>query len=234
LSSRRIVELSLIEISPEHREDVPFLPHTQARQSVMETISNDIPEYYAKTFSGLILSGRTVDAKEFEECEFKGCDLSGAILTHCKFIDCHFVACNLSLAKVTSSKFREAVFDECKAVGINWTHAVWQKLATSSPLKFRKCIVNDSSFFGLTLEEFVLEECKVRDVDFREATLSAAQCRGSDFSNSIFGKTNLSGADFTAAENYDIDVFDNEIKGAKFSRFEAIRLLDCLQIELVD
>jgi fluoroquinolone resistance protein len=201
---------------------------------IMEIITDDVNEYYAKRFVGLNLSRRELSAKEFEECEFRGCDFSETALTRCKFVDCHFIECNLSLVKVTSSKFREVALDDCKAVGINWTSAVWQKLAMSSSLKFRKCILNDSSFFGLTLEEFVIEDCKARDVDFREANLSGANCRHTDFADSLFGKTNLSRADFTEATNYDIDIFDNEIRHAKFCRFEAMRLLDCLEIELID
>ena len=38
---------------------------------------------------------------------------------------------------------------------------------------------------------------------------------------------------FTEAVNYDINVLDNEIRKAKFSLYEAVRLLDCLEIELV-
>src|SRR5262245_27055187 len=98
-------------------------------------------QHYAKHFKGLQHATVVFKGKEFEECEFKGCDLSNATLSHCKFIDCRFFECNLSLARVTSSKFREVEFDGCKMVGINWTQAIWQSLATSAPLKFRKCIV---------------------------------------------------------------------------------------------
>ena len=80
----------------------------------------------------------------------------------------------------------------------------------------------------------MLEECRARDVDFREGDFSQANFTYSDFSGSFFSKTNLSGADFTEATNYDIDVFQNRIEQARFSRFEAVRLLDSLEIELVD
>jgi hypothetical protein len=50
----------------------------------------------------------------------------------------------------------------------------------------------------------------------------------------LFGKTNLVSADMTEALNYNIDLHENNIKNAKFSRYEAMRLLDCLEIELVD
>jgi uncharacterized protein YjbI with pentapeptide repeats len=191
-------------------------------------------EYFAKHFVSIDLSGQTLTEKEFEGCEFKGCNFSEATLSKCSFIDCHFSDCNLSLIKIVSSKFRGVILEQCKAVGVNWTRAVWPRLVLAAPLKFYKCILNDSSFFGLALEELVLEDCKARDVDFREANLRGAKLNYTDFSNALFGRTNLSRADFSEAINYDIDVFNNEIKQAKFSRYEAIRLLDSLAIELVE
>jgi uncharacterized protein YjbI with pentapeptide repeats len=191
-------------------------------------------EYFAKHFVAIDLSGQTLTDKEFEGCEFKGCNFSEATFSKCNFIDCHFGDCNLSLIKLAASKFRGVILEQCKAVGVNWTRAVWPRLILASPLKFYKCILNDSSFFGLVLEELVLEGCKARDVDFREANLRGAKLNYTDFSNALFGRTNLARADFSEAINYDIDVFNNEIKQAKFSRYEAIRLLDSLEIELVE
>jgi fluoroquinolone resistance protein len=103
-----------------------------------------------------------------------------------------------------------------------------------SPVKFFKCIINDSSFFGLSLDEIVIEACKAYDVDFREGSFSKANFTFTDFTNSLFNGTNLSGADFTEAVNYRIDINYNVINRAKFSRYEAISLLESLQIELKD
>ncbi len=194
----------------------------------------DENEFFSKNFSNLNLSGATIAAKEFEVCEFKDCDFSDASFSKCKFIDCTFIRCNLSLVNITLSQFRDVFFDECKMIGVNWTKAAWSKLIPFSPIKFRKCIVNDSSFFGLNLEEMVLEECKAHDADFRSGNFSRANFEYTDFSNSLFGKTNLTSANFNEAVNYDIDIFDNKIKNAKFNRYEAVRLLNCLEIELID
>jgi uncharacterized protein YjbI with pentapeptide repeats len=200
----------------------------------MDALDNTINDYASKHFVGLDLAGQTLTANVFEECEFRGCDLSGATLKQCKLIDCRFVDCNLSLLNVASSKFHEVELAACKVIGINWTRAAWPRLVLASPLKFRKCILNDSSFFGLNLADIVIEDCKARDVDFREANLSGAILTYTDFENSLFNRTNLTGADLSEAINYNIDVFSNQIKKAKFSRHEAIRLLDSLDIELSD
>lgn len=87
---------------------------------------------------------------------------------------------------------------------------------------------------GLKLNEIIIEECKAHEVDFREGSFCNANFTFTDFTNSLFNETNLSGSDFTEAVNYLIDINNNKIKGAKFSRLEALSLLEYLGIELID
>jgi len=200
----------------------------------MKTTVAEPTRHFSEHLTGLKSPASSISLTEYESCTFKDCDFSEMVFTGCKFIDCTFTACNLSLIEVGGSRFRDVVFRECKVIGVNWTKASWPRLALSSPLKFHKCIINDSSFFGLSLEEIVIEECKAHDVDFREGNFSRANFSFTDFTHSLFGKTSLAGADLSEAMNYDIDVHENDIKHALFSRQEAIRLLDSLEIELVD
>lgn len=200
----------------------------------MNNIEDKGGEYVSQSFNNLNLSGKELTSKEFDGCTFTECDLSEAILTKSKFSDCHFIRCNLSLIKVEQSQFFDVVFEECKAIGIDWTRATWSQYVFCSPIKFYKSIINDSSFLGLSLEEIEIEECKAHDVDFREGNFTDANFSYTDFTNSLFNKTNLSAANFTEAVNYTIDVYLNNIKKAKFSRYEAIKLLDSLGIELVE
>jgi len=191
-------------------------------------------EYFSEHFSGLDLLEAELCNKEFEACVFTDCDLSQANLADSKFIDCHFVRCNLSVVKIKRARFSEVVFESCKVIGVDWTHAYWPAFLPASPIKFYKCIINDSSFFALDQSELVIEECKAHDVDFREGNFSHANFSHTDFSHSSFRQTNLSNVDFSEASNYQIDIYVNEIKRAKFTRQEAISLLESLDIELVD
>ncbi len=200
----------------------------------MTGFEEDENEYLSKSFNDLNLAGKRIASKYFEDCSFNDCDFSHVVFDRCKFVDCSFVKCNLSILETAYSKFSDVVFDECKMIGVDWTKASWASFALCSPIKFYKCIINDSTFFGLSLGEIEIEECKAHDVDFREGDFREANFTYTDFANSLFGGTNLSGADFTAATNYRMDIYHNEIKGAKFSRFEAVNLLDSLGIELVD
>ncbi len=200
----------------------------------MTTISNDNNEYISECFKELDYSAQEISGKEFDSCTFKECDFSETILNRCKFIDCQFINCNLSVAKLQYSKFSDVEFEQCKVIGIDWTKADWPSMMFQSPLKFYKCILNDCSFFGLDMAEIVIEDCKAHDADFREGNFSKANFSYSDLSHSQFNRTNLSEADFSEASNYSIDIYNNKIGGAKFSRHEAISLLESLDIELVD
>jgi uncharacterized protein YjbI with pentapeptide repeats len=191
-------------------------------------------EYYSQNFKGLDLSSGSFTDIVFENCTFQGCNFSDAKFYKCKFLECTFSNSNLSNLAVNYTRFVDVNFEESKLIGVNWTTADWPRLNLSSPLRFTQCIINDSSFFGLFLTELTLEHSKAHDVDFRNGNFSKANFTHTDFTNSLFSKTNLKEADFSEAQNYSIDVFNNEIKGARFSKYEALSLLDSLEIELVD
>ncbi len=119
-------------------------------------------------------------------------------------------------------------------MGVDWTRANWSAYHKDFEISFRQCILNDSSFFGLTLQVLVLDECKVHDVDFREGDFSHAVMTYSDFTHSLFMRTNLQSANFAEATQYLINILENQVKNAKFSKHEAVYLLEGLGIELVD
>lgn len=191
-------------------------------------------EYFSKIFDNVDAAGESLTEITFENCIFQQCNFSDVRFYKCKFVDCVFTGCNLSNIKVDYSKFFDTSFKESKLVGVDWTKADWPRFHFTAPISFDECIINDSSFYGLGLSELVMEHCKAHDVDFRSGTFTKAKFSYTDFTNSLFMKTNLREADFSEAENYDIDIFNNEIKAARFTRLEAVRLLSGLDIELVD
>jgi uncharacterized protein YjbI with pentapeptide repeats len=200
----------------------------------MTDFNGEKKEYFSNEFNQLKLSGREINSIVFEECVFNECDLSEAIFKRSKFVDCRFIKCNLSVAKFDFSRFIDVFFEDCKVIGVDWTKVVWPSIALPSPVKFLRCIINDTTFFGLNLREMIIEECKAHDVDFREGDFSESNFTFTDFKNSLFSGTNLTGADFTEAVNYRIDINHNNIINAKFSRHEAVSLLEGLDIELID
>lgn len=79
-----------------------------------------------------------------------------------------------------------------------------------------------------------MDDCKLCDMDFREGDFSESSMTHCDFTNSLFMRTNLQQVNFTDATGCAINVSENQLKGAKFSQFEALSLLESLGIELVD
>lgn len=191
-------------------------------------------QYFEVAFTKLELPEESYNDIEFEECQFLDCDFSGATLRNCKFVNCTFERCNLSLVNLSMSSFFVVAFQDSKLVGVDWTKATWATYRVDFELRFQRCILNDSSFFGLTLNELVLAECKLHDVDFREGNFAQSSMTYCDFTHSVFMRTNLQGVDFSESTGYAINVLENPVQGAKFSRYEALSLLECLDIELVD
>lgn len=191
-------------------------------------------DHFEQTFHGLKAAQLPLQRVTFEACQFVDCDFSANVWRSVRLQECQFTRCNLGLWQLPYSELSSVQFDDCKLLGVDWTRVAWPSLALTPRLQFRHCLLDDSSFFGLELDELVLLACQAHDVDFREAHLARATLRETDFSRSLFGKTDLTGADFTDASQYDIDLHHNRLKGAIFSRFEALRLLDSLEITLVD
>ncbi len=190
--------------------------------------NNNIPnsEYFRDTrFNGLAIPGSVITDKEFYKCSFDNCDMSNARFETCRFEDCDFNNCDISLVKFKMSEFIDVRFYETKLLGINWT-----EIKNQLKVKFRKCKLNHSTFFGLNLASIIIKECLANEVDFTDANLNKANCSGTDFLNSKFQNTDLSYADFTRAKNYDIDPNYNKIKKAVFSIPEVLTLLQGFDI----
>lgn len=200
----------------------------------MTSLTSDTNNLHEKDFNAITFSQKQVSDKEFSHCHFTSCNFNETHFTHCEFNHCHFIDCNLNNIAINNSKFVDVVFDNCKIIGVNWTTAYWRSILLSTPLTFKKCMINSSSFFGLSLEKIIIERCRAHDVDFREATLKDGNFSHTDLKNSLFNNTNLTNANFNEAVNYDINIKNNTIKNASFCRHEAIRLLHSLGVNLID
>lgn len=190
--------------------------------------------HYLKSFSDINKKGDVISGVEFEDCTFVRCDFSDASFAKCRFISCSFSECDFNHAHLASSRFSDVEFQYCRMVSVNWAEAEWPRFLQSASIRFRECVITESVFFGLSLEGVTIHACKAHSVDFRKAKLQGADMTYTDFTGSQFGGTDLTRADFSEATNYDIDVLNNEIKFARFSRFEAVRLLHGLDVEIVD
>lgn len=189
---------------------------------------------FAEDFQKVNLHGIKIKKAEFEECTFISCDFSETFFHSCRFIDCRFENCNLSLIKLTDSIVSGSDFIACKMIGIDWTMCDWKSLLSSEPIGFIECILNDSNFFGLTLDRLVMKMCSAKDVDFRSGSFQRANFSSTDFKGAWFENTKLEYTNFTDATNTQINIRTNHLKGATFSRYEALFLLETMGIVLVE
>ncbi|QSZ41058.1 pentapeptide repeat-containing protein [Sulfurimonas aquatica] len=189
---------------------------------------------FAEDFEKIEISGESVKSAEFEECSFISCDFSETLWRSCRFIDCHFKNCNMSVMRLTDSKLSGCTFESSKMLGIDWTMCDWKSLLTNDLMKFYKCILNDSNFYGISMDGVEMKECSAKELDLRLGSFKNADFSGSDFKGSLFENTHLEYANFSDASNTHIDLKNNYLQGTRFSRYEALYLLESMGIVLVD
>ena len=193
----------------------------------MDILSNNKSSYYKENFESLTYLSKTIQDREFENCTFEKCRFVECVFENCKFIDCTFSNCSLSAIKPFNSQFTDIVFKDSKIMGLDWT-----KAKNIRQLTFERCDLSYSNFSLIKLHNLKLLECVAKDVKFDGADLSLGVFTKTDFSNSIFSNTNLTGTDFRKAFNYDINFNFNKLTKAKFSIPEALSLLNSLDIIL--
>ncbi len=200
----------------------------------MNSLDSSTQLYEGTRFDSLNCEGEELSGVEFEFCVFKNCNFREAFFNRCTFLDCRFVNSDLSLALLGYSRFSEISFEDCKLLALNWSQVSWPSFVPRAVLSFHRCQLSNSTFYGLSLSELEIVECRAHDVDFREADLNGTNFAESDLASSAFSNTNLAMANFAGACNYTIDIQNNNVKGATFSRLEATSLLESLGVTLVD
>lgn len=189
------------------------------------TLIESYSEYDDRILSDLTFESGQVNETTFTDCTFKNCNLRETEFVYCRFNDCSFEDCDLSLITVEDCSFREVRFKSSKVVGVNWISADWPRISSSSPINFTDCVLDYSTFIGLTLNKISFKGCLAKDVEFSEANLTSADFRDATLDKSRFNNTNLTQANFDGAKEYKIDIAKNIIKKTKFSVPEAYSLV---------
>ncbi len=187
----------------------------------------DEAEFYDETFQSLALSGIALTGKVFHDCTFVQAHAANAVFIACKFLRCKFIDSDLSNATIKRTTWCDPEFERCKLLGVNWTAAA----VLVQPV-WVECVLNYANFSGMDLRKARWERCVAHEVDFADANIEKAVCRGTDFESSRFSNTNMREADFCAATNYAIRPGDNTLTDAKFSLPDATALLYGLDIIL--
>lgn len=201
----------------------------------MDKSASSETEYNKVEYKNVEIKESKIVLKEFNSCTFIKCNFSGTYFQRCHFRDCTFVGCDLSLVNLKDSSFSKCRFVESKLTGINWTQSEWATGALiAPPVNFQGCVINFSSFMGLNLEKVILNRCVAHEVSFEDTNLSYADCTYTDFKDSRFIHTNLTGTDLRGAKDYQIVPIQNTLKRTKFTMPEAMSLLYNLDVILDD
>jgi len=188
-------------------------------------LSQDRLEYIDQIFQSLQKVEEAFAEMVFTGCVFVRCGFLQCTFRRCEFSNCTFKDCNLSVVQVPDTNMNGVVFENTKAIGVDWTKAGKDGSKLSLDIALRQCVIDYSNFSGLMLKEMVIEKCIAHEVDFSETDLSGGLLTGTDFQGSTFLHTNLTGANLKGAVNYAIDPTANLVKGARFSLPEAVSLL---------
>lgn len=194
----------------------------------------DRAHFADKVFEAEDLEYEEITEVEYIDCNFERCSFGATTFRKCRFVDCTFDACDLSNSKWVDTSFSSVKFEECKIIGIDWTIAAWPAVTMRDAIAFSDSAINHCTFLGLKLPGLKVTGCVAREADFRDSDLSEADFSGTDLTGSLFSATNLVRADFSTARNYRIPPAENRLAGTKFSLPEAIALLHCMDIELVE
>lgn len=179
-------------------------------------------------YSKVSFQDKALAKGDYEYCIFRDCDFSGSDLSGVVFLETRFVDCDFSNAKFSDTAFRDVTFESCKMLGLHFD----QCNAFAFSASFESCLLNHSSFYGMTISTLVFKGTQLEGVDFVDADLRKAVLSGCDLQNAVFDNTNLTKVDFRTCQGFSIDPERNQIKGAYFSQEGLIGLLDKYKVRV--
>lgn len=160
---------------------------------------------------------------QFEKKVFQGEDLSCVHVSDCIFLGCSFITPDLK-----KTRLQNVSFEGCKLSGVDFTLCD----PTFFSISFTNCHLDGCNFSQLPCKKISFKNCRVLNCHFIECDLREGDFQGADLGGTLFHQANMEGANFCKAINYQIDPMTNRVKGAKFSRLEAVRLLEGLGVKI--
>ena len=162
---------------------------------------------------------------EFYKCRFAESNFFKTKFIDCEFENCTFEKCDLSLIGLTGTRLLDVEFIDTKILGVDWT-----LLMKPYRFSFKRCKLDNSSFFRMELNSLNMTECSARETDFIEANLTKMVFEYTDLYHSRFNRANLSFANFSNAINYNIDPNQCKLKKTLFTMPEAMSLLSVFDV----
>ena len=203
-------------------------------------------------FKNQRLQNHTLDYCKFLDCSFENCTFEEGTLIGCKFINCRFDQCTIISLKSKYSEIKNAVFHKCSAEGriimnkkksasagiMSFCGGIhWHTLLPSGKYPYavnalENCCIKYNTFTEMNFTKFNFSDSIILESLFENCNLTECNFKNCRLEGTQFFKCNLQKADFRDAKGYVIDIHNNQMKAARFSFPDVIRLLETLNIKI--
>ena len=150
----------------------------------------------------------------------------------CKFINCRFDQCTIISLKSKYSEIKNAVFHKCNLVGIHWHTLLPSGKYPYAVNALENCCIKYNTFTEMNFTKFNFSDSIILESLFENCNLTECNFKNCRLEGTQFFKCNLQKADFRDAKGYVIDIHNNQMKAARFSFPDVIRLLETLNIKI--
>ena len=202
----------------------PARPKPPASLTLADLSTHDLVDegvYRTLHFEDLDLTGREVDALEFEQCRFTGVDLGPGVFDRAAFVDCLIERCTLANLRTNGSSMIRVSVTASRLTGLQWAKGALRDTS------FSDCRMDLSSFRFSKLSTVAFERCNLRQADFQNADLRGARFEECDLAAAQFSGATLEGATFTRCTLEGIGGVTS-LRGARLSGGDAMSLLRTL------
>ncbi|WP_299681787.1 pentapeptide repeat-containing protein [uncultured Dokdonia sp.] len=167
-----------------------------------------------QNYQGIDYTSQGFSIGEYDNCTFTNCLFPELHISNTTFLECTFIDCNFTNTKFGGTTLNDVFFKGCKMIGIDLS--VCNDFMLS--IKAEDSVLDLANCYQLNLSKTSFKECSLKEVDFTESNLSEVIFANCNLKDAIFDHTNLQKTDFKSALNYTIDLDQNTVKGAQFSK----------------
>lgn len=175
-------------------------------------------------------AGDVMSDMSFDNCSFHHCIFDACTFERCRFHGCSFTSCSFVSPLPKNTDMRFCDFRNCMLLAVSFMSFVNDEYIRTPVNSLQDCKIRNSLFHEMSFPGYDFSSNSFSQCEFSECVLNDASFRGCDLSGTSFSNSDLRGADFRKSDGYVIDIFNNKLKGAKFSSPEVLDLLSGLQI----
>ena len=186
-------------------------------------------EIFEQNIESLEFEPDSIKEKSFASCTFTTCKFEKTNLTDTDFEDCTFKNCELTICNLNATTLSDCTFEDCRLMGLDFSSI---NSLCFSPT-FTSTMLDSCIFFKNRLKKINFTECTLRNCDFSSCSLIEMSFTQTRFQNTSFNENDMNKSDFTTASGYEINPYNNKVKGAYFSMPEVVSFLHFLGIKIV-